>query len=204
MSYSMDGIKANTRLRVKKHVDLVLKNLKLKVLGPIQNEVLLITDPRYKHYKAKEHRIILKDGLLFRKFFGETSSIKYYQLLKPKQLFIEVMRNLQGESVKHPGITKTINAHTEKNCFPKLKQLIREWVVSCEKRIRKSAIDRNLTRPPLQNPNEHVTETEDAMQIDLVPKYLYPVAMKTLSEHGRVLPLFVCLSDIQSRRQISC
>ena len=45
-------------------------------------------------------------------------------------------------------------------------QLIR----SCERCIRESRIDRSLTRPPLQNPNEHITPPEDAMQFDLVPE----------------------------------
>ena len=49
-------------------------------------------------------------------------------------------------------------------------QLIREWVMSCEQCIRESRIDRSLTRPPLQNPNEHIFAPEDAMQIDLVPE----------------------------------
>ena len=34
----------------------------------------------------------------------------------------------------------------------------------------KSWIDRSFTRPALQNPNEHITAPEDAMQIDLVPE----------------------------------
>ena len=40
--------------------------------------------------------------------------------------------------------------------------------MSCEQCIRESPIDRSLTHPPLQNPNEHITAPEDAMQIDLV------------------------------------
>ena len=48
-------------------------------------------------------------------------------------------------------------------------QLIKEWVISCEQCIRESRIDRSLTRPALQNSNEHITAPEDAMQIDLVP-----------------------------------
>ena len=79
----MNGIKANARIRVKQDVDLVLKNMKLKILGQPYDEVLIMTDSRYKNYKANEDRIILKDGLLFRKFFGETSSVKYYQILIP-------------------------------------------------------------------------------------------------------------------------
>ena len=42
--------------------------------------------------------------------------------------------------------------------------------MSCERCIRESRIDRSLTRSSLQNPNEHITAPEDAMQSDLVPE----------------------------------
>ena len=113
-SYSINGIKASARIRVEQDADLVLKNLKLKILGQPHDDVLLLTDRRYKHYKANEDRIILKDGLLFRKYYGETGSVKYYQIFIPKQLVNEVLRNLHGEFGKHPGITKTIIAYREK------------------------------------------------------------------------------------------
>ena len=41
--------------------------------------------------------------------------------------------------------------------------------MSCEKCIRELRVNPQLTRPALQNPNEHITAPEDAMQIDLVP-----------------------------------
>ena len=63
----MNGIKANARIRVEQDVDLVLKNMKMKILGKPYDEVLLMTDSRYKNYKANEDRIIPKVGLLFRK-----------------------------------------------------------------------------------------------------------------------------------------
>ena len=130
----------------------------------------MITDSRYKNYKANEDRIILKAGLLFRNYFGDTGSAKYYQFLIPKHLGNEVLRSLHGEFGKHPGISKTIFAYREKYYFPKMAQLIREWVMSCEQCIRESRIDRSLTRPPLQNPKEHHSAPEDAMQNDLVPE----------------------------------
>ena len=169
-SYSINGIEAKARIRVEQDVDLVLKNMKLKILGQPYAEVLIMTDSRYKKYKANEDRIILKDGLLFRKNFGETGSVKHYQILIPKQLVKEVLRSLHGEFGKHPGIYKTITAYREKYYFPKMAQLIREWVMSCEQCIRGSRVNRSLTRPPLQNPNEHITAPEDAMQNDLVPE----------------------------------
>ena len=42
--------------------------------------------------------------------------------------------------------------------------------MSCEQCIRESRTDRSLTRPLLQNLNQHITAPEDAMQIDLVPE----------------------------------
>ena len=123
--------------------------MKLKKLGQPYDEVLIVTDSRYKNYKANEDRINLKDGLLYRKKFGETGSVKYYQILIPKQLVKEVLPSLHGEFGRHPGISKTINAFREKYYFPKMAQLIREWVTSCEQCIRGSRIDRSLTRLPL-------------------------------------------------------
>ena len=58
-------------------VNLVLKNLKLQILDQADEEVLITTDPRYKHYKANEDSIILKNGLLIRKKYGGTVRRKY-------------------------------------------------------------------------------------------------------------------------------
>ena len=167
-SYSIHGIKANTRIRVEQDVDLVLKNLKLKILGQPYDEMLLTTDKQFKPYKANEDRIILKDGLLFWKYYGETGNIKYYQILIPKELVDKVLRSLHGELGKHPGITKTIIAYRQKYYYPNMAKLMRQGVMSREQCIRESRVDDRLTRPALQNPNEHITAPEDAMQIDLL------------------------------------
>ena len=87
--------------------------------------MLIVTDSRYKDYKANEDRIILEDGLLYRKYFGETGSVKYYQILIPKQLVKDVLRSLHGEFSRHPGISKSIIAYREKYYFPKMAQMIR-------------------------------------------------------------------------------
>ena len=147
-AYSLHGIKANARIRVEHDADLVLKNLMLKILGQPYDDVILTTDRRFTHYKANEDRIILKDGLLLRKYYGDTGSVKYYQIFIPKQLINEVLRSLHGDFGKHPGITKTIIAYREKYYYPKMAQLIREWVKSCDKCIRELRINPQLTRPP--------------------------------------------------------
>ena len=168
-SFSINGIKANARKRAEQDADIVLKNLKVIIFGQPHDDVLLTTDRRFKHYKANEDRIILKDGLFFRKNNGETGSVIYYQYFIPKQLVNEVLRSLQGELRKHPRITKTIIANRGKYYYRKLDQLIKESVMSCKQCLRESQINRRLTHPPLQNPNEYITAPEHAMQIDWVP-----------------------------------
>ena len=79
----MNGNKANARIRVEQDVDLVLKKMKLNILSQPIDEVLMMTDSRYKNYKANEDRKILEDGLLYRKYFRETGSVKYYQFSSP-------------------------------------------------------------------------------------------------------------------------
>ena len=136
MSYSMNAINANSRIRVEQDVDLVLKIIKMKILGQPHDEVLMMTDSRDKKYKANEDRMILKDGLLFGKIFEETWSVKNYQFLIQKQLLDEVLRTLHGEFGKHPRISKTIIAYREKFYSAKKTQLIRECVMSCEQCIK--------------------------------------------------------------------
>ena len=169
-SYFLHGIKANARIRVEQDSNLVLKNVKLKILGQPHDDVLLTTDRRFQHYKANEDRINLKDGLLFRKYYRETGSVKCYQILIPKQLVNEILRSLHREFGKPPGITKTIIAYREKYYYLYMAQLIRECVMSCNQGLKESRIIPRLTHPPLQNPNEYITAPEDAMQIDLVPR----------------------------------
>ena len=57
-------------------------------------------DGQFKYYKANEDRIILKDGLLFQKYYKETGSVNCYQFLIPKQINNEVLRSLRGEIAK--------------------------------------------------------------------------------------------------------
>ena len=115
----MLGIKANARKSLEQDVNLVLKKIKLKVLGQPHDELLMMTDSRYENYKANEDLIILKDGLLFRKKTEETGIVKFYQILVPKQLVNEVFLSLHEEFGKHPGITKRVIPYREKIIFQK-------------------------------------------------------------------------------------
>ena len=80
----MNGTKAKARIRIEQDVDKVLKKMKMKIEGQPHNKVQITRDSRYKHYEANEDHIILKDELLFRKWFGETGNVKFLQILTPQ------------------------------------------------------------------------------------------------------------------------
>ena len=115
----MNGNKVNAQRRLRQDVYLVLKSMKLKILGQPHDKVLMTTDSRYEYYKADEDRKVPKDGLLFSKYFGETSSVKYYQILNPKQSVKEELSSLHGKFGKQPGSAKTVIAYREKYYFRK-------------------------------------------------------------------------------------
>ena len=75
MSHSINGIKENARIRVEQDVDLVLKKSKLVILGQPHDKMLLTAQK--DDLSTTKRTKILKDGLLFRKHYGETSNIKY-------------------------------------------------------------------------------------------------------------------------------
>ena len=149
-----------------------MKNLKLKVLRWPYNVVLLKLYSRFQQYKANEDRIILRDGLLLRKCYGEIGSLINCQILLSKLLVKKVLRSMYGEFGKHPGTTTTNIAYREKLCYLNTAQLNRKWVLSCEQCTMESNIDNQTNHPPVKDSCAHVTGLDNAIQVDLVPKQI--------------------------------
>ena len=61
--------------------------------------------------------------------------------------------------------------------------------MSCEQCIKESRVDYKLTRPALENPSEHITAPENAMQIDsrLSPSGGYENKVTALDVFSRYL-----------------
>ena len=180
MSYSINGIKTSARIRVEQDADLVLKNLKLKILGQPHDDVLLATDRRFKQYKVNEDRIILKDGLLFRKYYGETGSVKYYQILIPKQLVNEVLQNLHGGFGKHSGITKMIIANREMYYYPNMAQLNRGWFCHVSNALEKHELMPDSPTLPCRTQKITLLRQKTPFKLIWCRDYRHSLAMKTL------------------------
>ena len=162
-SYSLNRIKANARIRTEQNVHVALKNLKLKILGQLFDEVLLRTDSCFKQYKANEDHLTLMPC----SSRSTTEKLVTSNITKcpcRKNLWMKC-RNLHGEFGGHLVITKILTAYPKKSYFPNKARLIRRWVTSCELWVREKRIDNRITHH-ICLPNAYPTRPEDAMQIE--------------------------------------
>ena len=133
---SNNEIRARARLRVLENFNLLLKKLNWKGSSQPDDEPLSTKDSRYKHHTTNDDRIALQDNLLFWKYYGNTCSVKNCQILKPKPLMTEVLRDLHGDFDKITSKTKTIHANRARKYYQNMAKLIRKWVTSCKQCVR--------------------------------------------------------------------
>ena len=82
-SYTFGAIKEDARIRVEQDSDLVFKAIKRKLICEEYDKHLLQTDPTAKRLLVHENRLIVKDGVLMRKYYGECGQVTHNQILIP-------------------------------------------------------------------------------------------------------------------------
>ena len=117
-SYTFGAIKENARIRVEQDSNLVFKALKRKLICEEYDKHLLQTDPTAKCLLVDENRLIVKDGVLMRKYYGECGQVTHNQILIPEHMITELLKAIHGQMGKHPGITKMIQECRSKYYYP--------------------------------------------------------------------------------------
>ena len=154
--YAFRTIKENARIRNEQDADPILKALKLRLQHEEYDKHPLKTEPRGRNLLRHEERIIVKDGVLMRKYYGEDGTIKHHQILLPKHIVPELLSTLHGKT-KHPGITKMIQESRTKYYYPGLARKIRAWVTNCP------------DRPKMLSNTEFTFGPEDCLEVDILP-----------------------------------
>ena len=188
--YAFGAIKENARIRNEQDADPILKALKLRLLHEEYDKHLLKTEPRGRNLLRHEERIIVKDGVLMRKYYGEDGTVTHHQILIPKHIVPELLSTLHGKTNKHPGITKMIQERRTKYYYPGLARKIRAWVINCPDCIANKQIDTRQKRPKMLSNTEFTFGPEDCLEVDILPK-LTPIEWIQTHHNndGRVLPL---------------
>ena len=156
-------------LRPQQDQDPILRNIKLKILKEPYDNQLLHEDSRAAKYFAQEDRIIIKDGLLYRQYFGDTDKVKYFKVLLPKHLVDEFIQHQHGLFSKHPGIAKVIQQCRERYYYQGLALKICQHISQCHECLQTKRTPNNTITPPLIDMSQITMGPEDALQTDIIP-----------------------------------
>ena len=170
-SYTFGAIKEDARIRVEQDSDLVFKAIKRKLICEEYDKHLLQIAPKAKRLlvHVHENRLIVKDGILMRRYYGECGQVTHHQILIPEHLITELLKAIHGQMGKHPRITEMIQECRSKYYYTVLAKRIKQWVLQCEDCIKYKRINSSQIRPKVINNTEHVLGPEDILQIDILP-----------------------------------
>ena len=167
--YTFGTIKENARIRNEQDADPLLKALKLRLLHEEYDKYLLKTEPRGRNLLRHEERIVMKDGVLMRKYYGEDRTVSHHQIITPKHINPELLSTLHGKTNKHPGFTKMIRECRSKYYYLGPARNIRAWVTSCEDCIANKRINTRQIRPKMLSNTEFTMEPEDCLEVYILP-----------------------------------
>ena len=156
-------------IAVEQNNDVILQQLRLKILEENYSETILMQDTRYQHNCRQMDRLSVTDEIITRQYFDETGSIKYNQVLLLKHLIPELLESLHGEANKHPGISKMLIEIRQKYDYPDIAKIVERWVQGCEICVKDKRTPNSSITPELLNLSEWDLGPEDAMQINLLP-----------------------------------
>ena len=149
--------------------DVVVQQLKAKLLYEEYSESVLQQDSRYRHQVKNLELIVVKEDISTRQYFDETGNVKYHQILLPEHLLQELLQSIHGTTHKHPGISKMLQEIRQRFYYPSMMNYVKKWVEGCGQCAKDKRVANATITPELLNLPEWDLGPEDAMQIDLLP-----------------------------------
>ena len=195
-SYTFEAINEDARIRVEQDTVMVFKAIKRKLICKEYDKHPLQTDPNAKRLLVQENRLIVKDGILMRKYYGECRQVTHHQIIIPKQLITEVLKAIHCQVGKQLRTTKMIQECRFKYHYPGLAKRFKQWVLQCEDCIKHKRINDIQTRPKMINNTEHVFGPEDIPEIDILPN------LPNLEGHQNIVTMIDVFSRMSHQKQL--
>ena len=103
-----------------------------------------------KNLWAQWKRLILQDGILYRRWENEVDSLPTYQLILPKTLKDEVLTELHScITAGHLGVNKTLFKVRKRFYWPNMNHDVKMWILRCDKCARRKTSPK-VKRAPLK------------------------------------------------------
>ena len=162
-------LRKTNQIIIEQSKDVVLQQLKAKLLHEEYAENVLQQDVRYRHYGSNLERIVVKEEILTMQYFDEIGNVKYHQTLLPQHLLQELLQSLHGTAHRHAGISKMLQEIRQRYYYPNMAKYFKKWVEGCEQCARDKRVPNATITPELLNVPEWDLGPADARQIDLLP-----------------------------------
>ena len=175
--YLSDLVEQNQPLDLKteQEKDEVLKRV-VKWKEENNVEDLTYASNELKKYRKQFRRLVLRDSILYRKFFDHTGRVQYHQYCLPKHLWKEVVYRLHNSRLAgHLGIVKTVEEFRKRFYFPNFTEYLISVIKNCLTCLQTKLISNNSLKTLLQPISSLQSFPGDMLQIDLVGPFKSPV-----------------------------
>ena len=164
----MGANKENARIRSEQDADPLLKALKLRIPHEEYDKHLLKTEPRGKNPLQHEERLIMKDGVLMWKYYGEDATVTHHQIIIPKNKVPELLSSAlcMGKQIQN---NEDDTGMPSQVIFQGLARKVRALVTSCPDCIGNKRIDTRQIRPKVLGNPEFTMGPEDCLEVDILP-----------------------------------
>ena len=129
-----------------------------------------------KKYAKHRSRLVLENGIIYRKLFNDVGVVSHLQYCVPKHLRSEILYRLHNSPTSgHLGINKTVYEFRKRFYFPSFTESLLNYVKNCSTCLQTKNIQQKRLRPPLESLTSDQNFPGDMMQIDLVGQFNAPV-----------------------------
>ena len=108
----------------------MFKAIKRKLICEEYDIQLLQTDPKARRLLVQENRLIVKDGILIRKYYGECGQVTLIPKTNPRTSNYRTSKSNSWTNGETPG-NHEHDPKMQKH-FPGLAKRIKQWVLKCE------------------------------------------------------------------------
>ena len=129
-----------------------------------------------KKYAKHRSRLVLENGIIYRKFFNHVGVVSQLQYCVPKHLRSETLYRLHNSPTSGPlGINKTVYEFRKRFYFPSFTEYLLNYVKNCSTCLQTKNFQQKRLKPPLELLTSDQNFPGDMMQIDLVGQFNAPV-----------------------------
>ena len=122
-------------------------------------------------YRKHLHRLLVKNGILYRKFYDHTGKVLNNQFVVPKQLRKELLYRIHNSRFSgHLGIKATASEFRKRFYFPNFTEMLLDYIKNCSSCLQTKAVKNSDLKSQMLSVASQQCYPGDLLEVDLVGK----------------------------------